>query len=279
MIWKWIGCIHTDFTDRSQTYMVSQGMGVHAKLVDTRLAAFSPSTRPGNETIHLYMYTHSHQYTFTPAPIHTSTPTHIHTSTPAHFHTSPLHTISTPAHLHTFTHIYQHTCTHSHQHTCTYSHQHIFTYSCKVTYSLWAVNVHLSSFLLSSDGHALHQPGCGDISDVGGTSKEHHHTGTGRPPLMYAYVHELLRLITGTSPSLMSSMVTRTCQCALSVDITGLELNPLFFLSFLWIYTHQTITCHTWVSTLGADGAIKDCKEIQKHDKGHQLMNCHRIGS
>jgi len=189
-------------------------------------AAFSPSTRPGNETIHVHTFTPAHLHTFTtvylrctPAPIHTNIPTHIHTSTPAHFHTNPLHTFSTPAHLHTFTHLHQHTCTHSHQHTCTLSHiytstpahihtstpahihtstpAHIHTSTSAHIHTrlptLWAVTVHLSSSLLSSDGHALHQPGCGDISesDVGGTSKEHHHTGTGRPPLMYAYVHEL----------------------------------------------------------------------------------------
>ena len=110
--------------------MVSQGMGVHAKLVDTR----SLSLLPHGLGTRLYMYTHSHQhtcthshqYTCTPAPIHTSTPTHFHTSTPAHFHTSPLHTFSTPAHLHTFSPAHLHTFTPAHLHIFTPAHLHIF---------------------------------------------------------------------------------------------------------------------------------------------------------
>ena len=93
---------------------------------------FSPSTRPGNETIHVHTFTPAHLHTFTPVYLHSCTHSHQHTYTLSHQHTCTLsyqppthiqHT-STPAHILTSTPAHIHTSTPAHIHTSTSSHIH-----------------------------------------------------------------------------------------------------------------------------------------------------------
>jgi len=75
----------------------------------------------------------------------------------------------------------------------------------------------------------------------------------------------------------MSSMVTRTCQCALSVDITGPELNPIFLLSFLSVIgASLSKPLHSCVLKMSICVLLKVCLLLPPHGTGssHCVVEC-----